>query len=408
MTASSSWSTLRRVATDRIAIAGNVRELDSEHVDALAASIKLRGLLVPVIVRPLGEDFELVAGFHRFAAHKQLGEKYIDVDVRDGEDEHGARAIENIARKQLNPHEEARAVAAMLADGLSEDGAAQALGWPKARVTARVKLLELPERAQQLVGAGAVALSAVDQLRAIGNVSPPLLEVLIEYLCDGNEWAAERLAREPGWMLDAALRESDSKVFVAHLNVIDDYDIAALKLGKKATELYEKATELHKQLDRYAYGGPRVRFSDEEVDQARAAGVTIEFEHGAPLIVDRSLYRELVKQAIARTVSELEARVADQTAERQANRKTKRTEPADPLAEAERDERREIRVCGEQAHGVNLDLGAGLLNGLSTVDPADMTVARLFVLCRRRHRTNYADVSAMPSRALDGLCRWAS
>ena len=104
-------------------------------------------------------------------------------------------------------------------------------------------------------------------------------------------------------MLDSALRESDSKVFVAHLNVIDDYDIAELKLGKKATEAATpRRAELHKQLDRYAYGGPRVRFSDEEVDQARAAGVTIEFEHGAPLIVDRSLYRELVKQAIARTV----------------------------------------------------------------------------------------------------------
>ena len=310
----------QRIALDRIAIPGNVRELNSEHVDALAASIKLRGLLVPVIVRQAGEDFELVAGFHRFAAHKQLGEEYIEVDVRDGEDEHGDRAIENIARKQLDPHEEARAVQAMLAAGLSEDGAAQALGWPKARVTARVKLLELPERARELVGAGVVALSAVDQLRAIGKVSPPLLEALIDYLCDGNEWAAERLAREPGWVLDSALRETATKVFVARMDVIDDYDIAELKLAKKASEQYAKASELHKQLDRYAYGGPRVRFSDEEVDQARAAGVTIEFEHGAPLIVDRSLYRELVKQAIARTVSELQARVADQAAERQASR----------------------------------------------------------------------------------------
>ena len=97
MTASSSSSTRQRVAVDRIAIPGNVRELDSEHVDALAKSIKLRGLLVAVIVRPVGEDFELVAGFHRFAAHKQLGEEYIDVDVRDADDEHGDRAIENIA-----------------------------------------------------------------------------------------------------------------------------------------------------------------------------------------------------------------------------------------------------------------------------------------------------------------------
>ena len=72
-----------------------------------------------------------------------------------------------------------------------------------------------------------MALSAVDQLRAIGKVSPPLLEALIDYLCDGNEWAAERLAREPGWVLDSALRETATKVFVARMDVIDDYDIAA-------------------------------------------------------------------------------------------------------------------------------------------------------------------------------------
>ena len=250
-----------------------------------------------------------------------------------------------------------------------------------------------------------MALSAVDQLRAIGKVSPPLLEALIDFLCDGNEWAAERLAREPGWVPDCALRQTNSKVFVAQLNVIDDYDIAELKLGKKATGLYAKATELHKQLDRYAYGGPRVRFSDEEVDQARAVGVTIEFEHGAPLIIDRSLYRELVKQAIARTVSELQARVADQAAERQASRTANRSEPADPLAEAERDERRHLRVCGEEAHGVNLDLGAGLLNGLATVDPADMTVARFFVLGRCRPRTNWADLVAMPTGCPRSLAR---
>jgi hypothetical protein len=60
----------------------------------------------------------------------------------------------------------------MLDRGLTEDGAAQALGWPKQRVTARVKILELPERAQQLIGDGVIHLAAVDQLRAIGAVAP--------------------------------------------------------------------------------------------------------------------------------------------------------------------------------------------------------------------------------------------
>jgi hypothetical protein len=197
-------------------------------------------------------------------------------------------------------------------------------------------------------------------------------------IADGNEWAAERLAREPGWVLDSALRDSDSKIFAEHLTQINDYDIAALKLGKKTDGLYEKAAELHKRLDRYAYGGPRIRFSDSEVDQARAAGVTIEFEHSPPVIVDRSVYRELVKQAIARSAEELEAQVTAREAEKKATRQSTAGQPPDPMDEAQRIEREQLRIAAERAHGVNLDLGAGLLNGLATVDPSSMEVARFF------------------------------
>ena len=67
-----------------------------------------------------------------------------------------------------------------------------------------MNILELPERAQQLIGEGVIALSAVDQHRAIGSVAPALLNAVIAYLDDGNAWVAERLARELGWVLDAA------------------------------------------------------------------------------------------------------------------------------------------------------------------------------------------------------------
>ncbi len=151
-----------------------------------------------------------------------------------------------------------------------------------------------------------------------------------------------------------------------------------MKLGKKTEALYEQAAALHKQLDRYAYGAPAIRFTDADVDQARAAGVVIQFDRGQPVIVDRALYRELVKQATARAVTELEAKVAT----READRKTTRRDPdraVDPVAEARRDEQRQLRELAEQAHGVNLDLGASLMNGPSVVDPADMDVARLLV-----------------------------
>ena len=181
-------------------------------------------------------------------------------------------------------------------------------------------------------------------------------------------------------MLDSALREGNSKVFAAHLGRVDSHDVAALRLGKKAEAAYERAKELTQALDRYAYHVD-VRFDESEVDQARAAGVVVEFERSAPIIVDRSLYRELVKAAITRTVTELEAKVAGREQERKAARQSQTTSraPADPAAEVEREHRGRMRELSDQAHGVNLDVGAGLLNGLSTVDPTDVNVAKFFV-----------------------------
>jgi ParB/RepB/Spo0J family partition protein len=391
----------RRIALGEIRVPENVRALDAEHVKALAGSIKLQGLLVPVVVRDDGaKGFELVAGFHRIAAARSLGLADVPAVVRDADTEDADRAVENIARKQLNPYEEAKAVRAMLDRGLSEDGAAQALGWPKSRVTARVKILELPERAQQLIGEDVISLAAVDQLRAIGKVAPELLDAVIAYLDDGNAWAAERLTREPGWVLDAALSHAgDGKVFAAYLHSAGAREIAELRLGKRTEQLYADAEKLHRQLDRYAYGPPPVRFTDADVDQARAAGVLIEFDgSGRPIIVDRPLYRELVKAAVKRTHDDLEAKAAAAAKEKATARAG--GQPADPRTVAKRERDAQLRELTDQAHGANLDLGHALIHNLTSVDPTDIDVARFFVLCRRRHRTNYADCLTMPTRCL--------
>jgi ParB/RepB/Spo0J family partition protein len=87
-----------------IRIPENVRDLDQDHVDALARSIALQGMLVPIVVRSSGAGFELVAGFHRAAAAK-LGLAEVPVVVRDAGTEDADRAVENITRKQLNPYE---------------------------------------------------------------------------------------------------------------------------------------------------------------------------------------------------------------------------------------------------------------------------------------------------------------
>jgi hypothetical protein len=86
----------RSVALDCIDVPDNVRELDAAHVQALAGSIALQGLLVPLVVRRAGERFELVAGFHRAAAARSLGLTEVPIVVRDAESEDADRAVENI------------------------------------------------------------------------------------------------------------------------------------------------------------------------------------------------------------------------------------------------------------------------------------------------------------------------
>jgi hypothetical protein len=238
-----------------------------------------------------------------------------------------------------------------------------------------VKLLKLPEQAQQLTGQGVIPLSAVDDLRTIGQASPELLDVLVEHVgSEDGRWVAGELATDPGRALGDALRHTASKAFAAYLHQMPNHAVEDLRLGKKTEQLLAEAEKLHKQVNQYAYGPTTVRFTETEVDQARAAGVLIEFERSTPIITDRSLYRELCKQAIKRTTEELRVRVAEVAEERKHARAAGR--PVDQQAEARREHGRRMRQLAEQAHGANLDLGRALIG---RVDPASMDVARLMV-----------------------------
>jgi ParB/RepB/Spo0J family partition protein len=86
----------RRIALDNIRVPENVRSLDDSHAQALAGSIALQGMLVPVVVRDDGDGFELVAGFHRIAAARLLGLTDVPVVIRDAETVEADRAVENI------------------------------------------------------------------------------------------------------------------------------------------------------------------------------------------------------------------------------------------------------------------------------------------------------------------------
>ena len=366
-----------RLALDAIRVRDNVRELDPAHVENLAQSIALRGVLVPLIVRPVEGGHELVAGYHRIAACRQLGLSDVAVVVRDHEGSSADSAAENVTRKQLTPLEEARAVQAMLDEGYTHDGAAQALGWSRQLVNARAKILRLPAAGQQLVGTSEIPVSAIDNLLAIVAVSPPLADAVVAAIASGDIDGSQ-LVNNAGWAIGRALHDAPKGTFGAYLNRVDPCDLKALRLGKKTDQLVAEAEKLHKQVEQYAYGPPAFRFSEADVDQARAAGVLIEIGEGrggAPIITDLAVYRELAKQAITRTVEELRGRAAAKAqGKRAGSPKRERT----PREELDVEHRAALRDLTRQAHGTNLDLGAGLLNDLAAVAPEDMDVARFF------------------------------
>jgi ParB/RepB/Spo0J family partition protein len=363
-----------RLALDDIVVRDNVRELDIEHVENLAQSIALRGVLVPLIVRATDDGWELVAGYHRIAACRQLGLDDVPVVVREREGSSADSAAENVTRKQLSPLEEARAVQAMLDEGYTTDGVAQALGWSRQLVTARAKILRLPAVGQQLVGTGEIPVSAIDTLLEIGSVSPAIAQTVVDAIA-AQQIAGSQLVSSPGWAIGQALRDAGKDVFGAYLNHVHHGDLQALRLGKKTDALVVEAEQLHKQVDRHAYGPPAIRFSEADVDQARAAGVLLELDRSTPIICDRPLYRELCKQAIARTAEDLKARVADKTAGKRAGGGARQRTPREQL---DVEHRASVRELARQAHGTNLDLGAALLTQLASVAADDIDVARFF------------------------------
>ena len=97
-------------------------------------------------------------------------------------------------------------------------------------------------------------------------------------------------------------------------------DLKALRLGKKTDAAVTEAEQLHRQLDRYAYGPPTIRFTEADVDQARAAGVLIEIERGTPIITDRDAVPRAVQAGDQPHAEDLKARVAEK-AQRQARRR---------------------------------------------------------------------------------------
>ena len=134
------------------------RRFDEDGLVALSDSIRARGVLQPVLVRPLASGkYELIAGERRWRAASLAGMDSIPAIVRSHTDAATLELalIENMAREDLNPIEEARACEALTEElGLSREDVGRRVGRGRVAVSNLLRLLELPDETVELIEQG--------------------------------------------------------------------------------------------------------------------------------------------------------------------------------------------------------------------------------------------------------------
>src|SRR5437763_2935210 len=153
---------LRQLPVDLVAPNPNQprRAFDEEGLLALADSIRGRGVLQPILVRPLAGRYELIAGERRWRAARLAGRETIPAMVRQRGDAGSLELalIENMAREDLNPVDQARGCAALVEElGLTREEVGLRVGRSRVAVSNLVRLLDLPDEALELLEQGALS-----------------------------------------------------------------------------------------------------------------------------------------------------------------------------------------------------------------------------------------------------------
>ncbi|MXV45146.1 ParB/RepB/Spo0J family partition protein [Saccharibacter sp. 17.LH.SD] len=150
--------------------------MDPDHLSELADSIRSRGVIQPILVRPDPEKegrYQIIAGERRWRASQLAGLHEVPVHIRvlDDTDAMAAAMVENLQRSDLNPVEEAMGLQRLLQDySLTQEELAGAVGKSRSHITNTVRLLNLPETVLQHLRDG--LLSAGHARALLGHPSP--------------------------------------------------------------------------------------------------------------------------------------------------------------------------------------------------------------------------------------------
>ncbi len=157
-----------------------------ENLEELTQSIRVNGIVQPIIVRRKGSTYEIVAGERRWRAAQRAGLRKIPAVVKDVSDEKllELALVENIQRQELNPIEEAKAYKNLINTiGLTQEMVAERVGKNRTVITTSLRLLKLPDEIQKLIEEEKIsaghgrALLMIDDIESQKRIARTVMEM---------------------------------------------------------------------------------------------------------------------------------------------------------------------------------------------------------------------------------------
>lgn len=133
------------------------REFDADQLEELANSVREKGVMQPLLVRPNGDQLEIIAGERRWRAAQKAGLHEVPVIVREVDDKEALELaiIENVQRVDLNPLEEAQGYGQLMDQfSYTQQDLAQVIGKSRSHVANTLRLLRLPEEVRGMLASG--------------------------------------------------------------------------------------------------------------------------------------------------------------------------------------------------------------------------------------------------------------
>ena len=198
------------------------RHFDEQALDDLAQSIAQRGLIQPIVVRPHGHDYQIVAGERRWRAAQRARLHEVPVIVRDLDDAETMEIalVENIQRADLNAIEEAEAYRRLIDQfGHTQEALGKLVQKSRSHISNLLRLLDLPSHVRDLVVHGSLEMGHARALLGAPDVAALALRVVEEGL---SVRETERLARD-------AKPAATQRRKAARPDAVRDADIIALE-----------------------------------------------------------------------------------------------------------------------------------------------------------------------------------